>query len=236
MTSSPRRRAAASSLNRNDLSVVGKAIEYEDLPWSEPEQFVVSNGRLLDCLEYMQQVEYHTAWYLRSSLSSSVLIESDLTDFLIGWAFEETHHGIALGRVLDMNGRSTWREEAENIRSRLAGQMRRQQFLFALAQYCRFDLLPVHMTVGALNEWTAQAAYLRFAEHVPGAGLKTLAKRIAYGNGTLCPTPISGKPGIPGNGVYANSDPYGALIVSASIYNNCGNDVDIVSSSNITIA
>lgn len=151
-----------------------------DLDWSEPSLRQISLP-VLRCLTYMQTVEYHTPWYLREALSASMLTKPAVTDFLVGWAFEETWHGLLLQALLELNGHQT--PDTEMMRKALAGSVRRSQAFFAIANCLRIDLLPVHMAVGAMNEWTAQYAYWSLSKQCESTTARTVLRRIAAQEG-----------------------------------------------------
>lgn len=153
-------------------------IRTEDVDWTEVAEARL-DPRFLECVEYMRSVESHTAWFLRAALSASPLTSPEITEFLIGWAFEETHHGHALARLLAAQGRPVSSDEDRALRSSVHRRDRRQRRFFSLAQTFHLDLLPIHMVIGALNEWTAQGAYLLLASKTDSSAIRTLLKRMA---------------------------------------------------------
>ena len=123
------------------------------------------DAAVLRCLRYMHDVELHTICYLRDLLVTPAHGDPDVTAFLSCWAYEELWHGEALGDVLAAHGRSSGAERVGSLRHRLGLRDRIRPYVSALGSGLLGDrLLAVHMTWGAVNEWTTQAAYARLAQ------------------------------------------------------------------------
>ena len=118
----------------------------------------------LRCLRYMHDVEYHTVCYLRDLLVTPAHRDPTVTTFLTLWNLEEMYHGDALEAVLTTHGEPAGRNRVTTTRQRL-GRFDR----FAPVAHSLGSVLvgsawtAVHMTWGAINEWTAQAAYAAWA-------------------------------------------------------------------------
>lgn len=139
----------------------------------------------LRCLRYMYQIESHTVCYLRDLLVTRAHRDPELTTFLTCWAFEEQWHGEALGAVLRAHGESVGPATVALTRRRLgwADGLRPLGFVAASALFGE-DLSAVHMTWGALNEWTTQAGYARLAAVTGHPILAELLSRIMRQEGT----------------------------------------------------
>ena len=133
----------------------------------------------LRSLRYMHDVEHHTVCYLRDLLLTPAHSDPAVTSFLSCWAFEEMWHGEAIGQVLEAHG-----EQAGAPRIAALRQKRRRKEAFsalstiASAAFAGRAFIALHMTWGAVNEWTTQAGYSRLAEAAGHSTLKELLKRI----------------------------------------------------------
>jgi hypothetical protein len=138
----------------------------------------------LRVIEYMHDVELHTICYLRDILVTPAHGDPDVTTFLSCWAYEELWHGEALGEVLAAHGRRSGADRVGALRRRLGVRDRIRPYVSALAS-AMFGarLVAVHMTWGAVNEWTTQAAYARLAQRAGHPVLTELFKRIARQEG-----------------------------------------------------
>jgi len=133
----------------------------------------------LRCLRYMHDVEHHTVCYLRDLLMSPAHREPDVTSFLACWVYEELWHGEAIGAVLEAHG-----EPAGAVRISALRQRRRWRDSVEMATRVGASALAgssfvaVHMTWGAVNEWTTQAGYARLAATEGHPVLSDLLQRI----------------------------------------------------------
>ncbi|MHB8220155.1 MAG: ferritin-like domain-containing protein [Acidimicrobiales bacterium] len=133
----------------------------------------------LRCLRYMHDIEHHTVCYLRDLLLTPAHRDPDVTAFLSCWSFEELWHGEAIGAVLAAHG-----EEAGTPRiARLRSRHPKRDFAallakFGLAAGAGDAFVTLHMTWGAVNEWTTQAGYARLASLEGHPVLTELLKRI----------------------------------------------------------
>ena len=133
----------------------------------------------LRCLRYIHDVEFHTVCYLRDLLMTSAHRDPDITSFLTFWNFEEYWHGEAIAQVLSAHGERADTDRVSAMRARLKVKDRMSPFLHGLGSMLAGESwTAVHMTWGAINEWTTQAAYARLAaqEHHPVLG--DLLRRI----------------------------------------------------------
>ena len=132
----------------------------------------------LRCLRYMHDVEFHTACYLRDLLSTRAHEDSRATAFMQLWAFEEFWHGEGLAAVLHAHGEVAGDERIRRLRLDLGFRSRISPALWAVASLFLKDLPAVHMTWGAVNEWTTQAGYARLAAKADHPVLSQLLSRI----------------------------------------------------------
>jgi hypothetical protein len=133
----------------------------------------------LRSLRYMHDVEHHTVCYLRDLLLTPAHQDPEITSFLSCWVFEEMWHGEATGRVLEAHGELAGGPRIAALRQR----HRRQQALttmstIASAAFAGRAFIALHMTWGAINEWTTQAGYGRLCEAAGHPTLRELLRRI----------------------------------------------------------
>jgi hypothetical protein len=133
----------------------------------------------LRTLCYMHDIEHHTICYLRDLLLTPAHSDPTITSFLSCWAYEEMWHGEAIGQVLEAHG-----EEAGAARiAPLREKRRRKQAMSTFstigsAAFAGRAFIALHMTWGAINEWTTQAGYGRLSEVANHPTLRELLKRI----------------------------------------------------------
>lgn len=133
----------------------------------------------LRCLQYMHDVEFHTVCYLRDLLVSPAHRDPTVTAFLTFWNWEEYWHGEALSRVLAMHGRRSGPPRIEDRRASLGWRDRLSPALHLLGSLVAGqDYTAVHMTWGAVNEWSAQAGYALLAQRSGHPVLAELLRRI----------------------------------------------------------
>ncbi len=138
----------------------------------------------LRCIEYMHDVEQHTACYLRDLLMTSAHADPEMTSFLSCWVYEELWHGEALGTVLALHGRASGPERVRAVRRRLGVRDKLNPLLGAVGSaFVGRHLVALHTTWGAINEWTTQAGYVRLAARAGHPVLAELTRRIARQEG-----------------------------------------------------
>ncbi len=140
---------------------------FADRPLSQP---------TLRCLRYMHDVENHTVCYLRDLLLTPAHAEPDVTTFLTLWNYEEYWHGEALARVLAAHGEPAGSARVQAVRAR--DRRVRPWSLIAAGVGAGRGLTALHMTWGAINEWTTQAGYARLAAREKHPVLGPLLRRI----------------------------------------------------------
>jgi hypothetical protein len=139
----------------------------------------------LRSLRYMHDVEHHTICYLRDLLLTPAHQDPVITSFLSCWVFEEMWHGEAIGRVLEAHGEQAG---APRIAALRQGRRRRQALTtlstIASAASTGRAFIALHMTWGAINEWTTQAGYARLADTAGHPTLRELLRRIMKQEGS----------------------------------------------------
>jgi hypothetical protein len=132
----------------------------------------------LRCLRYMHDVESHTMCYLRDVLVTQAHSDPDLTAFLACWCYEEHWHGDAIARVLSAHGEPAGSVRIAAMRRALPRRDPFRPLLYIFGSAVSRHMVTVHMTWGAINEWTTQAGYGRLATRAGHPVLTELLKRI----------------------------------------------------------
>jgi len=131
------------------------------------------------CLRYMHDVEHHTVCYLRDLLVTSAHRDPEVTSFLTMWTFEEYWHGEALAAVLAAHDEAAGTPRIASVRASLRWNDRLAPTLHSLGSWVAGPSYgAVHMTWGAVNEWTTQAGYSRLAARAGHPTLTELLRRI----------------------------------------------------------
>jgi hypothetical protein len=154
------------------------AVSDEDIDYSAFEDRPLSAGALR-CLRYMADIESHTVCYLRDLLVTPSHTDPEVTTFLTMWAFEEFWHGEVLAKVLTAHGIATDDSHTRQVRERLGWRDKLAPVGQAvLANVIGVDFVAVHMTWGAVNEWSTRAAYSQLAKLENHPTLNLLLSRI----------------------------------------------------------
>ena len=132
----------------------------------------------LRCLRYMHDVEHHTVCYLRDLLVTRAHADPAITTFLTCWAYEELWHGEAIGHVLAAHDEPAGRARVVATRARHRVRDALRPPLSALGSALTEHATAVHLTWGAVNEWTTQAGYARLAQRAQHPTLTGLLERI----------------------------------------------------------
>ena len=134
---------------------------------------------VLRCLRYMHDIEMHTVCYLRDLLVTSAHRDVEITTFLTCWAYEEYWHGEALGRVLHAHGEAPSPSRVAQLRrSRRVAEALKPLFHGAGSAVFGAAMTAVHMSWGAINEYTTQAGYARVSQVADHPVLSELLSRI----------------------------------------------------------
>ena len=133
----------------------------------------------LRCLQYMHDVEYHTVCYLRDLLVTPAHRDPEVTTFLTLWNVEEYFHGEAIGAVLAVHGCLGGADRVRRTRGALGWKDRLSPIAHSLASaVAGVSYTAVHMAWGAINEWTAQAAYARLSTLADHPALSDILVRL----------------------------------------------------------
>jgi len=132
----------------------------------------------LRCLRYMHDVENHTVCYLRDVLVTRAHRDPEVTSFLTLWNYEEFWHGEAIAGILEAHNEVAGNGRIAALRQRLSRVDAWKPLSFQVASAITPHLTAVHMTWGAVNEWTTQAAYARLANLAGHPTLSELLRRI----------------------------------------------------------
>lgn len=133
----------------------------------------------LRCLRYMHDIEFHTACYLRDLLVGPAHADPEITAFLSFWVFEEYWHGEALAAVLAAHDEPNGATRVAALRHRLGTVDKLRPLAMSAASWLAGeDFVAVHMSWGAINEWTTQAGYARLAKRADHPVLSQLLRRI----------------------------------------------------------
>jgi rubrerythrin len=132
----------------------------------------------LRCLRYMHDVENHTVCYLRDMLVTRAHRDPEITSFLTLWNYEEFWHGEAIAQILQAHDEVVGTGRIAALRQRIHRSEKWKPISFQLASAVTPHLTAVHMTWGAVNEWTTQAAYSRLAKLADHPTLSELLRRI----------------------------------------------------------
>jgi hypothetical protein len=134
---------------------------------------------VLRCLRYMHDIELHTVCYLRDLLVTSAHRDPEITTFLTFWSFEEYWHGDAIATVLRAHGETAGAPRVKELRRARRAAEAAKPFIHGLASLVVGpSMTAVHMTWGAINEWTTQAAYARLAQRCDHPVLAEMLRRI----------------------------------------------------------
>ncbi len=132
----------------------------------------------LRCLRYMHDVENHTVCYLRDVLVTRAHRDPEVTSFLTLWNYEEFWHGEAIAEILQAHDEPAGAGRIAALRRRLPKRDAWRPLSFQIGSALTPHLTAVHMTWGAVNEWTTQAAYSRLAKLAGHPTLSELLRRI----------------------------------------------------------
>jgi hypothetical protein len=161
-----------------EYTATAHRVRYDDVVFGAFEDQPLSVSALR-CLRYMSDVESHTICYMRDLLVTPSHKDPEITAFLTMWAYEEFWHGEAFDAVLRAH-----RIDADygHIRKVRLGQGLHDRLApieqSLAANIIGDDFVAVHMSWGAINEWSAHSAYARLIEREIHPELTKLLRRI----------------------------------------------------------
>jgi hypothetical protein len=133
---------------------------------------------VLRCLAYMHDIEYQTVLYTRELLVTPAWKDPQFTAFLTLWNYEEYWHGNALGKVLAMHDQPAHDPRLTAMRVFNKRYLFWSPVIFWTLGHGVRQFPALHMTWGAINEWTANAAYNRLGSIAGHPVLSELLGRI----------------------------------------------------------
>jgi len=151
-----------------------RALDLDGVRWEEISRHPL-DAATVRALRYMQDIESHTIVYERELARTRALDEPEVATFLACWLYEETFHGRAIRRFLEVAGHPT--PERGRAREPLAQRLESAAMAFVARAWP--DFVAVHMTWGAINEMTALVGYQRLAEVSGHPVLDDILGRIA---------------------------------------------------------
>jgi hypothetical protein len=167
------------TIDVEEFAASARPVQFDDLDLDNAFRERPLSPEALRCLRYMHDIESHTVCYLRDLLLTESHRDPRITTFLTTWAWEEQWHGVALAKVLAAHGETAGNERISATRRALGFKDRLAPLLNTLGSVlARRDFVAVHMTWGALNEWSTQAGYARLAEREDHPVLTELLERI----------------------------------------------------------
>jgi hypothetical protein len=152
-------------------------LDFDDIDFEAFRTDPLDEGALR-CIRYMHDVEHHTICYLRDVLVTDAHKDHEITTFMTLWAYQEYFHGEALSAVLEAHGEPGSSERVPRVRKRNGVHDRLMPMYTFAANAITRHVPAVHMTWGAINEWTTQAAYGRLATQANHPALSKLLARI----------------------------------------------------------
>lgn len=154
-------------------------LEWADLDLAGAFQDQPLDAETLRCLRYMHDVEFHTVCYLRDLLCSPAHDDPEVTAFLSFWVYEEFWHGEAIAEVLAAHSEAAGATRIAGLRRSLGLRHRLGPIVtMAAGELLGRDFVGLHMTWGAINEWTTQAGYARLSRLAKHPVLSELLSRI----------------------------------------------------------
>jgi len=154
-----------------------RPVEIDDIDFDTFKERPLDDATLR-CLRYMHDVESHTVCYLRDLLVTRAHRDPEMTTFLTFWNYEEYWHGEAIARVLAMHDEHAGPARIAPMRTRISRKEAIAPLTSMAMSAAIKDFGAVHMTWGAINEWTTQAGYSRLAQKANHPILSDLLKRI----------------------------------------------------------
>lgn len=167
------------SFNLDTYKREARAVTVDDIDFDDFRDQPLSPAALRS-LHYMTDVETHTVCYLRDLLVTPSHQNPRITTFLTMWNFEEFWHGDVIDRVLavhdEINGLP--RHKSVRVAQGFSGNVLAPITQCLAAAVIGEDFIATHMTWGAVNEWSAHAAYGRLIELEQHATLTKILQRI----------------------------------------------------------
>ncbi|MSR85461.1 ferritin-like domain-containing protein [Candidatus Uhrbacteria bacterium] len=150
-----------------------------EIPWHEISQHPL-NPEFIPTLLYMRDVEKFTEIYYQELLQTPTVKDPAVRQFIDRWSMEEPVHGELLNRFLNEAGHSTsdtWYEEAKRKIPKSNFIIRPLSTIIARTVGKKFAA--VHMTWGAIQEFSTLNGYQRLWEQAKHPVLEYILRAIA---------------------------------------------------------
>jgi len=133
----------------------------------------------LRVLRYLIDIEQATMSHLRNVLVTATHKDARVTAFLGTWAFEKFWIADAFTKILEAHGPEFAEptDHKRNIFARIGVRLAPITGSIA-ANRAGEDMIAVHMTMGAIDEWLTQAAYARAIELDPHSELVKMVTTV----------------------------------------------------------
>lgn len=154
-----------------------KQIDLSDLDWAGVREHPVSPSEVRS-LVYMMDIESHTLCYVRDLLNAEAGTDSDISDFLGCWLYEESYHGRAIERFLREIGVERPASVCSRRKPTLMERLE-QGATVLLSKVFPKDFVTVYMTWGAIQEHSTLFGYTNLARNTRNPVLAELLRRIA---------------------------------------------------------
>lgn len=188
----PEERVATMEFDLDRYLRASKRVDLGGVRWERVKDHPVSTAEAR-CLTYMMDIESHTVIFLRDLLATRAAFEPDVTAFLSCWVYEELWHGEAFSRFLGEAGfelppdreRARWdapypSRYARNrwIRRKIGGKGYLTHVGTLVASAFIREFPAVHMTWGAVNEFSTLTSYHRLIAKTRHPVMTDLLQRI----------------------------------------------------------
>jgi hypothetical protein len=161
-----------------NYSATARRVADDDVDYSAFQRTPLPEAALR-AVQYMSDVESHTICYLRDLLVTPSHQDPEITTFLTMWVYEEFWHGEVLDKVLAAHGRPVGFDRIRRIRlAQGRGDRMSPIYQAVAANLVGDDFIAVHMTFGAINEWSTYAGYGRLLAQTDHPELTKLVGRI----------------------------------------------------------
>jgi hypothetical protein len=161
-----------------NYSATARRVADDDVDYSAFQRTPLPEAALR-AVQYMSDVESHTICYLRDLLVTPSHQDPEITTFLTMWVYEEFWHGEVLDKVLAAHGRPVGLDRIRRIRlAQGRGDPMSPIYQAVAANLVGDDFIAVHMTFGAINEWSTYAGYGRLLAQTDHPELTKLVGRI----------------------------------------------------------
>lgn len=170
-----------------------KKVDLSGIEWERIKDHPVSDAEAR-CLTYMMDIESHTVVFLRDLLATRAAFEPDITAFLSCWVYEELWHGEAFSRFLGEagcpvapDGEVTRSDDPYPSKTARNAWIRRKigsKGYFAHiatlvgSALAKDDFPAVHMTWGAVNEYSTLMGYHRLIAKTEHPVMIDLLRRV----------------------------------------------------------